>query len=103
MQSEIDSVVERNKFEKMERKLNARGVMSWRNYSSQDWCKLNAIIVELEKNKSATTKLKSENAELRDDRVTKVEQKQLQNNNSSNISSSNFNSFIKMGNHDIFF
>jgi hypothetical protein len=52
---------------------------------------LKARIEELEKNKSVTTKLKSENAEFRD-RITKVEQRQLHNDNSSNNSSSNFNS-----------
>ena len=81
--------------EELREKLKARGVMSWRRYSSRDWCKLNAIIVELEKNKLVTTKLKSKNAELRD-RVTKVKQKQLQNDNSSNFSSSNFNSIAPM-------
>src|SRR3954451_24125041 len=52
---------------------------------------LKARIEELEKNKTVTTKLESENAEFRD-RITKVEQRQVLNNNSSNISSSNFNS-----------
>jgi hypothetical protein len=52
---------------------------------------LRARIEELEKNKTVTTKLESENAEFRD-RITKVEQRQVLNNNSSNISSSNFNS-----------
>ena len=47
--------------------------------------KLRAEIEELKKNNS------KENAELRD-RVTKVEQNQLQNDNSSNNNSSNFNS-----------
>ena len=60
-------------------------------------------IEELEKNKTATTKLESENAEFRD-RITKVEQRQMQNNNvtkvanssnNSNNSSSNFNSVDK--------
>src|SRR6266516_2932935 len=37
--------------------------------------KLNAMIVELEKNKTATAKLESENVEFRD-RITKVEQRQ---------------------------
>ena len=40
---------------------------------------------------TVTTKLESENAEFRD-RITKVEQRQVLNDNSSNISSSNFNS-----------
>ena len=53
--------------------------------------KLNAMIVELEKNKTATAKLESENAEFRD-RITKVEQRQMLNDNSSNNGSSNFNS-----------
>src|SRR3954468_3851870 len=53
--------------------------------------KLKARIEELEKNKTVTTKLESENAEFRD-RITKVEQRQVLNNNSFNISSSNFNS-----------
>ncbi|GES98558.1 hypothetical protein GLOIN_2v1778212 [Rhizophagus clarus] len=59
--------------------------------------KLKARIEELEKNKTVTTKLESENAEFRD-RITKVEQKQMLSNNvskvtnSSNNSSSNFNS-----------
>src|SRR3954454_21025148 len=52
---------------------------------------LKARIEELEKNKTVTTKLESENAEFRD-RITKVEQRQVLNDNSSNISSSNFNS-----------
>ncbi|CAG8727892.1 17246_t:CDS:2, partial [Racocetra persica] len=58
--------------------------------------KLNAIIVELEKNKTVTAKLESENAEFRD-RITKVEQRQMLSDNvskvtnSSNNSSSNFN------------
>src|SRR4051812_35048765 len=52
---------------------------------------LKARIEELEKNKTVTTKLKSENAEFRD-RITKVKQRQVLNDNSSNISSSNFNS-----------
>ncbi|GES94585.1 hypothetical protein GLOIN_2v1778212 [Rhizophagus clarus] len=58
--------------------------------------KLNVIIVELEKNRAVTTKLESENDEFRD-RITKVEQRQMQNDNvtkvanSSNNSSSNFN------------
>jgi hypothetical protein len=58
---------------------------------------LRARIEELEKNKTVTTKLESENAEFRD-RITKVEQRQMQNDNvtketnSSNNSSSNFNS-----------
>src|SRR3954449_3413924 len=52
---------------------------------------LKARIEELEKNKTVTTKLESENAKFRD-RITKVEQRQVLNNNSSNISSSNFNS-----------
>ncbi|RIA90952.1 hypothetical protein C1645_822718 [Glomus cerebriforme] len=60
---------------------------------------LKARIIELEKNKTVTTKLESENAEFRD-RITKVEQKQMQNDNvtkvtnssnNSNNSSSNFN------------
>ena len=65
--------------------------------SSIEISKLNAIIIELKKNKAVINKLKSENIELRD-RVTKVEQRQLQNDNvtkvtnSSNNSSSNFNS-----------
>ena len=56
---------------------------------------LKARIIELEKNKTVTTKLESENAEFRD-RITKVEQRQMQNDNvtkvtnSSNNSSSNF-------------
>ena len=53
--------------------------------------KLKARIIELEKNKTVTTKLESENAEFRD-RTMKVEQKQVLNDNSSNIRSSNFNS-----------
>jgi hypothetical protein len=56
---------------------------------------LKARIEELEKNKTVTTKLESENAEFRD-RITKVEQRQMLNdpkgNNSSNNNSSNFNS-----------
>ncbi|CAG8815453.1 23243_t:CDS:2, partial [Racocetra persica] len=58
--------------------------------------KLNAIIVELEKNKTVIAKLESENAEFRD-RITKVEQRQMLSDNvskvtnSSNNSSSNFN------------
>src|SRR5437764_10101056 len=52
---------------------------------------LRAIIEELEKNKTVTTKLESENAEFRD-RITKVEQRQMLNDTSSNNSSSNFNS-----------
>src|SRR5437764_506099 len=52
---------------------------------------LKARIEELEKNKTVTTKLESENAEFRD-RTMKVEQKQVLNDNSSNIRSSNFNS-----------
>ena len=52
---------------------------------------LKARIEELEKNKTVTTKLESENAEFRD-RIMKVEQRQVLNDNSSNISSSNFNS-----------
>src|ERR1044072_7959537 len=66
--------------------------------SSIEISNFNAIIMELEKNnKAVITKLKSENIELRD-RVTKVEQRQLQNDNvtkvtnSSNNSSPNFNS-----------
>jgi hypothetical protein len=63
--------------------------------SSVEIGKLNARIVELEKNKTVTAKLESENAEFRD-RITKVEQRQMLNdpkgNNSSNNSSSNFNS-----------
>ncbi|GES76650.1 hypothetical protein GLOIN_2v1882276 [Rhizophagus clarus] len=53
--------------------------------------KLRARIEELEKNKTVTTKLESENAEFRD-RITKVEQRQVLNDNSSNISSSNIRS-----------
>ncbi|CAB5394842.1 unnamed protein product [Rhizophagus irregularis] len=65
--------------------------------------KLRARIKELEKNKTVTTKLESENAEFRD-RITKVEQRQMQNDNvtkvtnssnNSNNSSSNFNSMDK--------
>ena len=52
---------------------------------------LKARIEELEKNKTVTTKLESENAEFRD-RITKVEQRQMLNDTSSNNSSSNFNS-----------
>src|SRR5207248_9559668 len=52
---------------------------------------LKARIEELEKNKTVTTKLESENAEFRD-RITKVEQRQVLNDNSSNNSSPNFNS-----------
>ena len=48
---------------------------------------LKARIEELEKNKTVTTKLESENAEFRD-RITKVEQRQLQNDNPSNNNSS---------------
>ncbi|PKC60617.1 hypothetical protein RhiirA1_425721, partial [Rhizophagus irregularis] len=59
---------------------------------------LKVRIIELEKNKTVTTKLESENAEFRD-RITKVEQRQMQNDNvtitnssnNSNNSSSNFN------------
>src|ERR1043165_8036095 len=60
---------------------------------------LKARIIELEKNKTVTTKLESKNAEFRD-RITKVEQRQMQNDNvtkvtnssnNSNNSSSNFN------------
>jgi len=50
--------------------------------------------VELEKNRAVTTKLESENAEFRD-RITKVEQRQMLNDNSSNNNSSNFNSVAK--------
>ena len=56
--------------------------------------------MELEKNKAVIIKLKFENIKLRD-RVMKVKQKQLQNNNvtkvinSSNNSSSNFNSITE--------
>ena len=53
--------------------------------------KLKARIEELEKNKTVTTKLESENAEFRD-RITKVEQRQFKNDNSINNSLSNFNS-----------
>src|SRR2546423_5813868 len=53
--------------------------------------KLNAEIVELKKDKTAITKLESEHAEFRD-RVTKVEQRQMHDDNSSNINSSNINS-----------
>ncbi|CAG8505365.1 34209_t:CDS:2, partial [Racocetra persica] len=59
--------------------------------------KLNAIIVELEKNKTVIAKLESENTEFRD-RITKVEQRQMLSDNiskvtnSSNNSSPNFNS-----------
>ncbi|PKY60144.1 hypothetical protein RhiirA4_550562 [Rhizophagus irregularis] len=52
---------------------------------------LKARIEELEKNKTVTTKLESENAEFRD-RITKVEQRQMLNDTSSNNSSPNFNS-----------
>ena len=47
--------------------------------------------MELKKDKTAITKLESENAEFRD-RVTKVEQRQMHDDNSSNINSSNINS-----------
>src|SRR5256885_6157687 len=53
--------------------------------------KLNAEIVELKKDKTAITKLEFEHAEFRD-RVTKVEQRQMHDDNSSNINSSNINS-----------
>jgi hypothetical protein len=53
--------------------------------------KLKARIKELEKNKTVTTKLESENTEFKD-RIIKVKQRQMLNDNSSNISSSNFNS-----------
>ncbi|CAG8573083.1 12133_t:CDS:10, partial [Cetraspora pellucida] len=46
--------------------------------------KLNAIIVELEKNKTVTAKLESENAKFRD-RITKVEQRQMLSNNVSKL------------------
>jgi hypothetical protein len=58
--------------------------------------KLRARIEELKKNKTVIIKLESENAEFRD-KITKVEQRQMQNDNvtketnSSNNSSSNFN------------
>jgi hypothetical protein len=52
---------------------------------------LKARIEELEKNKTVTTILESENAEFRD-RITKVEQRQMLNDTSSNNSSPNFNS-----------
>ena len=48
--------------------------------------KLNAEIVELKKDKTAITKLESEHAEFRD-RVTKVEQRQMHDDNSSNFNS----------------
>ncbi|CAB5384182.1 unnamed protein product [Rhizophagus irregularis] len=60
--------------------------------------KLNAEIVELKKDKTAITKLESEHAEFRD-RVTKVEQRQMHDDNSSNINSSNINSVADQG-HD---
>ncbi|RGB23665.1 hypothetical protein C1646_774181 [Rhizophagus diaphanus] len=64
---------------------------------------LKARIIELEKNRTVTTKLKSKNAEFRD-RIIKVKQRQMQNDNvtkvtnssnNSNNSSSNFNSVDK--------
>ncbi|RGB21864.1 hypothetical protein C1646_822771 [Rhizophagus diaphanus] len=53
--------------------------------------KLNIEIVELKKDKTAITKLESKHAEFRD-RVMKVEQRQMHNDNSSNINLSNINS-----------
>src|SRR6266498_1845174 len=48
--------------------------------------KLNAEIVELKKDKTVITKLESEHTEFRD-RVTKVEQRQMHDDNSSNFNS----------------
>ncbi|RIA86802.1 hypothetical protein C1645_878452 [Glomus cerebriforme] len=67
---------------------------------------LKVRIEELEKNKTVTTKLESENTEFRD-RITKVEQRQMLSDNvskitnSSNNSSSNFNSLAVLGNWTI--
>jgi hypothetical protein len=51
--------------------------------------------VKLEKNKVVTTKLESENVKFRDG-ITKVEQEQLQNDNSTNNSSSKFTEQLPM-------
>ncbi|RGB31315.1 hypothetical protein C1646_764251 [Rhizophagus diaphanus] len=64
-------------------KLLKQGVEENKRHDAEN-AKLKARIIKLEKNKTVTTKLKSENAEFRD-RITKVEQIQINN------SSSNFN------------
>src|SRR3954471_9733130 len=98
MQSEIDSLrqriteleAEKAELEAKNSELLKRVIEETTKYKAEN-DELRVRIEELEKNKTDTAKLVSENVELRD-RVTKVEQRQLQNDNSSNNDLSNFNS-----------
>jgi hypothetical protein len=90
MSSELELLRQRISELEAEKMELRRGLEKTIADSSIEISKLNAIIMELEKNKAVITKLKSENTELRD-RVTKVEQRQLQNDNVTKITNSSNN------------